>query len=263
MSDQEGSSGKMYFEVAVLVFHGVDMLDFVGPVEVLSHASHNRNPDAPDRVYRFTMVGREGEIRAAANLKLRTDLQIEDVLNSNSGSDASKRLCAFDMLIVPGGPPSVIMPLLDKGSPEMRFLTAFSVLPPKPSQKSHSSHLRPRLLVSICTGAFLLGAQGILAGIRCTTHHRALLLLSQICGTAQPAQILEKRYVDGGFCKSLAVHPGALQVVTSGGICSGLDMAIWIVGQQMGSEDAKFIARVMEYDWPWDQDDPRGERGPK
>jgi transcriptional regulator GlxA family with amidase domain len=270
MPDQSESSLKKYFKVAVLVFHGVDILDFAGPMEIFSHVSHNQNPDAPDRVYRFSVIGRDDEIRAASCLNIKTDIAIDHIAGIDSNCvEPFRALADFDMLIVPGGPPSIIMPLLDRESPEMRLIRAFSSLPSRGKGWLQDANItattlseqgQPRCIFSVCTGAFFLGSLGLLADIPCTTHHRALQPLSRICGLAAPSHILEKRYVDGGLCRSTIAQPDSLRVVTAGGISSGLDASLWVIAQQMGPDVSKFVARVMEYDGQWEEDRPRGDR---
>ncbi|KAF5643194.1 DJ-1 domain protein [Fusarium sp. NRRL 52700] len=222
------TSAKRY-NVGILVFDGVDILDFAGPIEVFSHVSHNKNPDNPDRVYKCRTIGRSHTIRAADSLTVAADLLI---------SEALLDLQQFDILVVPGAPPSIITPLLTPESLEMQLVAAFAELPPR------ISNAEPRILFSVCVGAFFLGAAGVLDGLNATTHHRALGKLEEICRAIEkePASIVEKRFVDGGLSKNKAVS-----VVTAGGISSGLDAALHIVGTQTSKDMEQFLRRVMEY----------------
>lgn len=218
------------YNVAVLVFDGVDILDFAGPIEVFSHVSLNKNPDRPERIYKCLTIGRSHTIRAADSLTISTDLLIQDALRS---------LDQFDILVVPGGPPSILAPLLSANGLEMKLVSAFSKL------DSRGPEYGPRIIFSVCVGAFLLGAAGILGGLDVTTHHRGLERLSQICRDAgsEPSSIVEKRFVDGGVSKFVPVS-----VVTAGGITSGLDASLYIVSRQVSKDVADFIRRVMEYE---------------
>ncbi|KAF2195907.1 class I glutamine amidotransferase-like protein [Zopfia rhizophila CBS 207.26] len=264
MSQHLGNQDKKYFNVAILIFHGVDILDFAGPLEILSHVSHNQNPEAPDRVYRFTIIGREQTIQAAGCLSVKADRLIKYFLEPeqpNGTKEVVEYLSKFDILIVPGGPPNVIIPLLEKDSPEMRLVRSFASVPCKHGQLAQQCNTtdfvptaaHPRLILSICVGAFFLGSLGLLAGIPCTTHHRALKTLAHLCGSSQPSCIVEKRYVDGGLCTSDLAQPGALKIVTAGGISSGLDATLWVVANQVGGDMAKFVSRVMEYNGKWEE----------
>ncbi|KAF4341593.1 DJ-1 domain protein [Fusarium beomiforme] len=223
------STSAKHYNVGVIAFDGVDILDFAGPIEIFSHVSLNKNPDNPDRIYKCQTIGRSHTIRAADSLTVTVDLLV---------SDALLDLDQFDILVVPGAPPSVITPLLAPKSLEMQLVAAFSKLQPR------SSEAGPRILFSVCVGAFFLGAAGILGGLSVTTHRRALERLGQICRVVgrEPASIVNKRFVDGGLSKN-----GAVSVVTAGGISSGLDAALHIVGIQTSKDMEHFIRRVMEY----------------
>ncbi|GAA0427017.1 glutamine amidotransferase [Acrocarpospora corrugata] len=91
---------------------------------------------------------------------------------------------------------------------------------------------RPGLvLASVCTGGLLLAAAGLLAGRACTTHHRAVDDL-----VAMGGRHVDARVVDDG------------DVVTSGGITSGLDLALWLVERYQGGEAAELLERLLEYE---------------
>ena len=222
-----------YYTVGVLVFERVDILDFAGPIEIFSHVSTNKNPDQPDRIYKCLTVGRSRQIRAGGSLTVSTDLLIQDAMDA---------LDQFDILVVPGGPPSVLNSLLAADSLEMKLIASFAKLPPRAAEAG------PRTLFSVCTGAFFPGALGIFNGLHVTTHHRALEKLSELCrsmGGGEPASITNKRFVDGGLSQF-----GPVSVVTAGGISSGLDATLHIVARQTSQDMADFIKRVMEYDSP-------------
>ncbi len=91
----------------------------------------------------------------------------------------------------------------------------------------------PRLgevtLASVCTGAFLLGAAGLLDRRRCTTHHHHLARLQQ----RHPlAQVLAGR---------ILVDDGAL--ITSAGVSAGIDLALHLVARHAGAAVAVRVAR--------------------
>lgn len=226
------TTANRYYKVGVLLFEGVDILDFTGPMEVLSHVSHNRNPDQPDRMFKLETIAQTSSIRAARLLTVQADTLLENALES---------IDAYDILVVPGGPPSVIQPLVNDNAPEMEIIRRFAALPLTASQK-------PRMIFSVCTGSLLLGGAGILSGMTVTTHHRAVDVLREICDRCNkvesPTNVVHKRYVDGGPLKG-----GPVQIVTAGGISSGLDASFHIVRQLATPEMAAFVSRVMEYDW--------------
>jgi transcriptional regulator GlxA family with amidase domain len=84
---------------------------------------------------------------------------------------------------------------------------------------------------SVCTGGMLLSAAGLVRSRPATTHHGALDELRE-----QGADVIEARVVDDG------------DVLTAGGVTSGLDLALWLVEREWGAELAKTIEAEMEYE---------------
>jgi transcriptional regulator GlxA family with amidase domain len=89
---------------------------------------------------------------------------------------------------------------------------------------------RPRLVAGVCTGTMLLAHAGIVGSRRATTHHSAWADLE-----ATGAQVVKERVVDDG------------DLVTSGGVTSGIDLALWIVEREIGRDVADGVASAMEY----------------
>lgn len=222
-----------YYKVGVLLFQGADILDFAGPMEVLSHVSHNRDPNSPDRMFTLETIAEGLTIRSASGscLTVQADISLEQ---------AFKKITEYDILVVPGGAPSVVQPLVNGNGLEIEFIRKFAGLSLPPSQK-------PRILFSVCTGALLVGAAGVLGGMTVTTHHRAIDVLREICDRFNKhgsSHVVHKRYIDGGLLKGEAV-----QLITAGGISSGLDASLHLVRQLTSPDMAAFVSRVMEYDW--------------
>jgi cyclohexyl-isocyanide hydratase len=117
----------------------------------------------------------------------------------------------YDVLVVPGGPGT--RELVDD-----RILRAYLGTFP------HN-----RLVASVCTGSLLLGAAGRLDGRRATTHHRYYEDLAR-----WGAVVVEERVVDVG------------QIVTAGGVTSGIDLGLHLVERLMGEETRDAIAKQME-----------------
>ena len=84
-------------------------------------------------------------------------------------------------------------------------------------------------LASICSGALLLAQAGWLAGRRCTTHHSLIAALQTAAPTAQVEA--DRIFVDDGV------------VLTSAGITTGIDLALYIVERHAGPELAARVAR--------------------
>lgn len=87
------------------------------------------------------------------------------------------------------------------------------------------------VVASVCTGAMLLQAAGLLEGRRAVTNKHAL---DELAATGVTV-LREARVVDAG------------PVVTSGGPGAGLDMALWLVERVAGAERARETASAMEY----------------
>ncbi len=85
-------------------------------------------------------------------------------------------------------------------------------------------------LASVCTGAMLLAAAGLLNGRRATTHHRAQLDLE-----GAGIDFVEAKVVDEG------------DIVTAGGITSGIDLGIWLTERFAGAEIAQRLKQHLEY----------------
>lgn len=90
---------------------------------------------------------------------------------------------------------------------------------------------RATWVTSVCTGAFILGAAGLLAGKRATTHWASKPMLA-----AFGAQPVDDRVVDDGA------------VVTAAGVSAGIDMALWLAAELAGQPAAEAIQLQIEYD---------------
>jgi transcriptional regulator GlxA family with amidase domain len=122
----------------------------------------------------------------------------------------------------------------------MEFLCAYAALPPRDQG-------RERIILSICTGALLLGCAQLLRGRKATTHHKALDVLRDACYGAEgndenPTEVIETRYVDGGFLGN------GTRIVTAGGISSGIDASLYVLSLVVGKEMAALAGRIMEFD---------------
>ncbi|MFE9746947.1 DJ-1/PfpI family protein [Saccharothrix saharensis] len=87
------------------------------------------------------------------------------------------------------------------------------------------------LRVGICTGTMVLSAAGITKGRNATTHAGAKADLA-----AQGANVVNARVVDDG------------DLITGGGITSGLDVALWLVERFLGAKLAQRVETVLEYE---------------
>ncbi|MFE1557076.1 DJ-1/PfpI family protein [Streptomyces sp. NPDC058734] len=84
---------------------------------------------------------------------------------------------------------------------------------------------------ALCTGVMLLSAAGLTRGRPCTTHHKARPDLEQQGGVLKNARV-----VDDG------------DLVTAGGITSGLELALWLVRRELGPDTANAVEAMLEYE---------------
>ena len=168
------------WNVGILIFDGVEVLDFAGPFEVFSRTrlmpgaeSRRSEESAPFRV--FTVAKSRAPISATGGLT---------VIPHHGFADAPK----IDLLVVPGGWGT--RPLLND---------------PETLDWIHRTASGARQVTSVCTGSLLLAKAGLLTGRRATTHWNALDLLATLdVGGVEP----EPRVVDDGIITSAGVASG-------------------------------------------------------
>jgi transcriptional regulator GlxA family with amidase domain len=127
--------------VAVLLFPGVELLDFAGPFEVFSVASRWSDPPA-FRVY--TVAQRPGPLVARNGVSINPHYLLDDCP-------------APDVLVVPGG-------LGTRTEMNNEALVGWI----------GRAAARAEVVLSVCTGALLLAKAGLLDGLEATTHHGAV-----------------------------------------------------------------------------------------
>ena len=89
---------------------------------------------------------------------------------------------------------------------------------------------KAKFVTSVCTGSLLLGAAGLLKGYRATAHWMSLDLLPFFGAVALPDRVVIDR-----------------NRITGGGVTSGIDCALVIAGELVGSDAAKKIQLMIEY----------------
>ena len=128
-----------------------------------------------------------------------------------------------DLLLVPGGGWA-------RGEPTRGTRAEYErgVIPAAIAER----HAAGSRIASVCTGAMLLARSGILEGRPATTHWAAIDDLRGHDVDVHP----EARVVDDG------------DVLTCGGVTSGLDLALHLVEKELGAEAAQFAARLLEHE---------------
>jgi transcriptional regulator GlxA family with amidase domain len=182
------------FEVAILLYPGVTALDAVGPWEVLSRM--------PNTEVRF--VGKEvGPVMTEGGALL---LGISHTIAETPPPD---------LVLVPGGTTTPSQMVDDEVLDWLRRV-----------------HETATWTASVCTGALILGAAGILKGVPATTHWYKMGVLRIMGATPQP----DERIVRSG------------KIVTAAGVSAGIDLALWLAGEIVGRERAEAIQLTIEYD---------------
>ncbi len=180
-------------QIAILIFEQLTALDAIGPYEVLR--------SVPGWEVKF--VGPEkGTVRTDCGaLGLSADYSLEEV------SEA-------DIVLVPGGKGN--RPLLE----DERLLAWLRQI-----------DTTTKRTTSVCTGALVLGAAGLLEGKRATTYWPFLERLREY-----GADPVGGRFVEDG------------KTITAAGVSAGIDMAFHLVGQEAGPEVAQAVQLGIEYD---------------
>jgi transcriptional regulator GlxA family with amidase domain len=190
--------------VAIAIFDDVEVLDFAGPFEVFSVCGRRTQLDPFDV---FTVSERGQPIQARNKLT---------VTPTHSFASMPKA----DIVLVPGG-----------------YGTRREMLNPVMLEWVKRVNVDAELMLTVCTGALVLGAAGLLDGLRATTHHLAFDLLRT---TAPKTEVIEgARIVDNG------------RVVLSSGVSAGIDMSLHVVARLLGENEARETARYMEYEGDW------------
>jgi transcriptional regulator GlxA family with amidase domain len=185
--------------VVFLLYDGVQLLDVAGAAEVFAQA--NLLGSAPAYDVRF--VGGAGPLQSSAGLLL-------------SGAPLASTPKLIHTLLVPG---AVEQPL-------RRAITD-----PVLMKWLARTARRARRIASVCSGAFLLGALGLLDGRRATTHWSAVDELA----TRFPHTRVDR--------EALFVEDG--KVWTSAGVTTGIDLALALVARDLGPDIALGVARML------------------
>jgi putative intracellular protease/amidase len=180
-------------DIAVALFNQVTALDAIGPYEVLQ-----RLPGAE-----VCFVGhRKGEIRTDNGfLGLTVDRTFDEVPSP-------------DIVLVPGG-----------------IGTRALVHDARILDWIRDAHETSQFTTSVCTGSLLLGAAGVLEGLRATTHFSARQLLAKY--GAEPSE--DRVVVEG-------------KVITAAGVSSGIDMALQLAERLTDATTSKALQLMIEYD---------------
>ncbi len=181
------------FNVGFVIFPGLTQLDFTGPLQVLA-----RLPQSATHIV------------AKSPAPVPSDCGL-GLVPTHTFANCPP----LDLICVPGGNRGVVQAIGDRET--MEFVRA---------QAS-----RARYVTSVCTGAFILGAAGLLQGRRATTHWAYVDLLPLVGATHEKARVVK----DGN-------------VITAGGVTAGIDFGLSVVAEIAGEAVARAIQLGIEYD---------------
>jgi transcriptional regulator GlxA family with amidase domain len=183
--------------IGIYLYDQAEELDWAGPWEVFAAWARGWRDDG---VEAFTIAETEDAVLCAKGLRVLADHTWETVP-------------AIDVLLIPGGNstgPAANGQLLAR----VRDLKAGGTL-----------------VTSVCTGAFVLQAAGVLEGLPATTHWGSVERLRSL-----GVDVRDERYVDAG------------EIVTAAGVSAGIDMALHLVARLHSPERAREVRRYIQYD---------------
>jgi len=194
-------------QITILLYDKLAAQDAVGPYEVFRCV--------PGWDVQFAGL-RVGEVRAEGGLGLLVDRTLDEATEA-------------DLVLVPGG----------IGSDDLlENETVLSWL--------REIDARTKWTTSVCTGALLLGAAGLLEGKRATSNWLALDELPKYGAEV----VAGGRWVEDG------------KTITAAGVTAGIDMALHLVGREAGADVAEAVQLGVEYDPdpPFDSGSPEKAR---
>jgi cyclohexyl-isocyanide hydratase len=180
------------FNIGFVIFPDLTQLDFTGPLQVL-----NRLPESKTHIVAKSLE----PVPSDCGLSLVPTATFRDCPQ-------------LDLICVPGG-----------------FGVVGAMTDPETVDFVKRQAIAASYITSVCTGAFVLGAAGLLNGRRATTHWAYTDLLPAVGATFEKARVVW----DGN-------------VVTAGGVTSGIDFALQIVSGIAGDDVAQAIQLMIEYD---------------
>ena len=182
----------MRFHIGLLIFPAITQLDMTGPYEVFI-----KFPDAEVHLIWKT----RDPVTAGGGMQ---------IMPTTTFADCPQ----LDLICVPGG--AGMNPLLND-TETLDFIR----------RQARGA----RYVTSVCTGALVLGAAGLLQGRRAATHWMSREMLRAFGATP----VAERVVIDGN-------------VITGGGVTAGIDFALTVVAELFGAEVAQAIQLSIEYD---------------
>ena len=207
-------TAKPHWNVGILMFEGMDVFDFAAPMEVLTMTTYSveeavtmlkSSVDEVEKPFTVQSVSVDGgPVQGSNGMRFLCDYSI-------------KNAPEFDIVLVPGALGEKI-----QNATENKRLLAWL----------RKQGTRASLILSVCTGALVLAAAGLLEGKQATTNVLALDDLEQKFPNVQVVR--DSKFVDAG------------SVITCQGPSTGIDLGLHVVERLMGAEVAECTAASIE-----------------
>ncbi len=188
--------------VQILAFDGMEVLDYAGPYEVFNVAGEVTSPSA----FTVASVGLTQRPVGRGGFRVIPDFTLADAP-------------ASDVLVVPGGAGSRAL---------VGDETVLAWL--------RQSATKSELLMTVCTGALVVAAAGLLDGLEATTHHSAF---DELAAISRRVSVVKGRR----FVRSSAT------IRTSAGVSAGTDLALAVVEELVGPDVRAAVETEMEWMW--------------
>lgn len=214
--------------IGIVLYPTFDSLDVIGAHQVFHYAC-TFNPGSEllligpspkdlmhDHNKKYVPASEKGLVVSGEGVKIAQDISYEDYLNDQEGK------YALDLIYVPGAMDTSCPLYYSKTRAENPF---FQVL--------YKAQKEAEIIASVCTGALLLGAAGLLAARKVTTHWQTATLLGQFPEVT----------VVSGYPRFIVDQ----NIVTGGGISSTIDEALAITTILFNKETAEKAQLVMQY----------------
>jgi putative intracellular protease/amidase len=180
-------------DIAILLYDRFTALDAVGPYEVLTRL--------PGATVTFVAADAGPKTTDTGRLTIMATASIDELPHP-------------EIVVVPGGPGQIVA---DTDERVLVWLRA--------------AHETTQWTTSVCTGSLILGAAGLLKGLKATTHWLAYEQLA-----ALGAEPTEQRVVVQG------------KVITAAGVSAGIDMGLTLAAHVAGDQFAQGVQLGIEYD---------------
>lgn len=197
--------------VQIVLFDGFDLLDAIAPYEVFTAAAMYTNEEIS-----IKLVSAEGKRMVTSGVN-QLMIQASDKLNINCEG----------IILVPGASGSVLTNGPDSIPVKLKHATETEL-----SSLLKEAIQKPEILLStVCGGSLILAMDGLLEGRYAVTHHMGMEVLN-----ATNAIPVHARIVDDG------------NLITGGGVTSGLDVALYLVERELGPRIAHAVEQLFEYE---------------